>query len=491
MENDYLYKIQTQFKHITLNSTGLTQEIYEMLDKGDVFGVINMMENNDDEVDKAIMEYNPQTHKVMNRPNKPRKNMPAYITEKLPRNKQQYINEIEVFFLLGKPIIWKHKEGEVEAFKAYSDFWDKYRLDSVMRSVKRLAGAETESALVFNLTNDHGNVKVKPFIVARSKGYRLRPLFDQYGDLIAFAYGYRLKEGKKRVLHWDILTADYTFYCSNRANKWSIDTVPNPTGKINAIYFKQTKAWDGAVPRIEREEKLDSKVGDTNNYFADPKAMATADVIHNISDPDVAGNLVQLTGTNSKFEYINPPSNSATRQDEKEDLKKSIFFDTFTPDFSYESIKGLGTLSGAAIHNALVLGYIKKDNRTEIYGELVDRLRSVIFGIIKLQDAKVANKMDSLKIEFEFADPFATQMDNWGAIIKLYGSGLCSLETAIKEIGLVDDVDAEIDRIIMAQQELECAKIEAQRTEEEMQEYAKMKAEQMAQQQQQYGEDNQ
>ncbi|MBQ0074588.1 MAG: phage portal protein [Prevotella sp.] len=462
MTIDYNYDIRTQFKYVTLNSTGAIKDIYERIGKNDVFGVVDMMDNNDTEVECAIKEYNTQTHKVKGRPNKPRNNMPAYITEKLPRNKQQYINEVELFFLFGKEPTWKLEDGDAMVLSSFNRFMRKFRIYGLLRKAKRLAGAETESAIIFNLTrNTDGTINIKPFVAARSLGYKLRPMFDQYGDLIALAYGYRIRKGGKNELHYDILTKDFTFLCTKGEKGWEVETYDNPTGKINALYFKQKKAWDGAVERIHREEMLDSKVGDTNNYFADPKAAATADVIANISDPEVAGNMVQLTGAGSKFEYINPPQNSVTRQDEKLDLHKSIFFDTFTPDLSYESIKGLGTLSGAAMHNALILGYMKRDILREIYEPMLDRMRSVIFEILRLTEPKIAGKLDDTLLTCELTDPFATNMDNWDAIMKLYAAGLCSLETAIKKIALAENVDEEIDRIKMNAMELEFVRNEA------------------------------
>jgi len=449
MENNYIIKIHTQFRDVVLSSSGTLREAYEYIEKKDIFSMLNLMDNNDREVNNAIREYNTQTHKVMYRPNKIRKDKPPYITEKLPRNKQQYINEVELFFLFGKAIEWRLVSGESEAFLKFRQTWKDFRLDSILRKAKRLAGAETESAIVFNITrSDDGNINVTPYVAARSTGYRLRPLFDQYGRMLAYAHTYRLRERGKNVLHCDFMTDKFIFLCKLGKDGWEVEPYNNPIKKIPALYFWQQKAWDGAVPRIEREEHLDSKVGDTNNYFADPKAMATADVVRSIADPDIAGNLVQLTGSASRFEYINPPQNSVTRQDEKADLQRSIFFDTFTPDLSYDSIKGLGTLSGAAMHNALILGYIKRDVRKEVYEPMIDRLRSVLYEIIKITDAKISSKMNDLVLSFEFPDPFSTIMDNWAGIRDLYTAGLVSLETAIKKLGVAEDNEEEIQRII-------------------------------------------
>lgn len=166
------------------------------------------------------------------------------------------------------------------------------------------------------------------------------------------------------------------------------------------------KAWDGVEPRLSREEDIDSKIGDTNNYFADPIALATADVVQSMFDPYTPAKLLQATGQNSKFEYVNPPQSSELRRSEKDDLKESILFDTFTPDLSFENLRGMGTLSGVAIRNSMALGYMKRANRMEIYEELIDREKNVILAVLKFLHPDMAARLDTLKIGFEFGEPF-------------------------------------------------------------------------------------
>lgn len=445
-------RIHNMFRNVTLNSEGAERELNTLIEKRDIFKALMMMDNDDAEVDKAIQEYNPQTHKVMNRPNKYREQDEPYITEKLPRTRARYINEIELFFLLGKKVKWSFVKGDTKAYEVFLEYLDEMRFDSLLRQAKRLAGSETESAIVFNLTKGNGKLKVKPFVLSRTRGYKLRPLFDQYGDMIALAYEYRLREDGRNVRHCDILTKDFTHYCSYGKSGWEVMTHPNPTGKINGIFFKQRKAWDGVVPRLEREEMLDSKVADTNNYFADPIASATADVIESMTDPDKPGKLIQLGGLNSKFEYVNPPQNSDTREAEMRNLRESILFDSFTPDFSYENMKGLGTLSGAAMHNALILGYIKRDLLKENYEEMVSRMRNVIFAVLKLRYPTL--NFDGLKVRFEFAEPFDTdKRDIWHSVAELYQAGVISLETAVQMLSLTEAPEEEITRLKEAQEQ--------------------------------------
>lgn len=51
---------------------------------------------------------------------------------------------------------------------------------------------------------------VDVYVAARSKGHKMRELFDQYGNMLAFAVGYSLKRESKTIECWDILTSVLT-----------------------------------------------------------------------------------------------------------------------------------------------------------------------------------------------------------------------------------------------------------------------------------------
>lgn len=449
---NYLQQILTYFRNLTLNSFGASRSLYQLIQDKDINRALSMLQNRDNEVDEAIKEYNPQTHDVMKRPNKYRKGDEPYITEKLPRTRQRYINDIELFFLLGNPINWKKEDGDDDSYAMFTEFLDRQYFNSRIRQAKRLAGAETESALIYHIyRDDKGERRVKLSVLARSTGYKLRPLFDQYGTMTAFAYGYVTRENNNDIQHWDFQTADILAFCKKSAIGWDVEIYPNPTGKINIVYFQQPKAWDGVELRIAREEMLDSKTGDTNNYFSDPIAAATADVVKTMADPNKPGKLIQLTGDKSRFEYINPPQASQTRDSEKTDLHKSILFDSYTPDFDTESMRGFGTLSGVAIRNAFILGFIKRDNRKEIYEELIGRFMSITLSVLSFLHPDKRNKFSSMKIRFEFAEPFLDdKQSKWQSISNLYQAGLVSLESAVTMLSLTDAPEEEIERLVKA-----------------------------------------
>lgn len=446
-----IYQLKTYFRNLTIEVLGAEKDIYTLLEKGRVGKVVEQMTDHDTDVDNAISEYNPQTHKVMRRQDKWVKGEDPYRTEKLPRNRQKYINEVELFFLLGNDIKWKKMAGDDDAYKLYLKYLDSIYFNAKIRQCKRIAGAETESALVFNFSQKNGKMHVDCYVAARSLGYKIRTMFDQFGNLSIGAIGYSLRKNGKTIECWDIMMPLFNYHCERASIGWDVIKSPNPTGKINLIYFHQPKAWAGVEPRIEREEMLDSKIGDTNNYFADPIAAATADVISSMPKRNKVGKLIQLTGSGSKFEYINPPQNSELRKAEKEDLAQSILFDTFTPDMSPDLMKSLSTLTSVGIKRALVLGYVKRANRIEIYGELVGRTRNVILAVMKELYPEMASKIDTLEIAFEFAEPFDDDKEKtYNMIASLYSSGVLSLELAVQMLALTNAPEEEIERLKVA-----------------------------------------
>lgn len=198
---------------------------------------------------------------------------------------------------------------------------------------------------------------------------------------------------------------------------------------------------------------MDSKAADTNNYFADPKLKATADVLENMTGGGTnnVGEVIQLTDKErSSIEYLSPPEYSSMKDSEKKDLAQSILFDTFTPDFSYENMKGLGTLSGEAMRRAMALGYMKRDNLKEIYDELVDREKNLILAIMmNVTHIEMREELSRLVVEHEFSEPFLEDKDkNINTVATLYDSGLVSLPTAVEMLSLTDKPEEEIRRIL-------------------------------------------
>lgn len=410
---------------ITKSFNDIKAEVVNRIDAGKVEDALALFDDRTKEVEQAYKEYNPKHHSIMFRPDKVRKNKSDYKTNKLPRNWQSYINEIELYFLMNNGVSWELLNNYEEQDKL-SDVFSKFTLllqdlhyDTCTREAKRLAGAETECAKLYAHYKDEGEDKVKIIVLSYSKGYKLRPLFNKYGDMKAFAVGYyvKLATGEKQEC-WDIYTSETVYKCKkavdvNESVEWKVEPEKNFIGKIPIIYYRQDKAWAGVEERIERDEWLDSKNADCNEYFADPMLKISANVRNGLMDPKSAGKVIQVKSKEDVFEYVTPPDASDMKSQEKSVLKESILMGTLTPDLSYENVKGLGAISGEAITKANILGYIKRLKNMEIYNELFKRdanlVKAIMANVLSPEDR---NDINAMVLNHIYQDPANGISDN-------------------------------------------------------------------------------
>lgn len=456
----------------TQNAVGINRDVETLLESKDVSKAISLFQNRDNAVEKAISEYDPETHKIMRRPDKTRKGRPALITAKLSTSYQVLINETELTFLYGNNVKWSLSSGEntKEAYKAFTDFLKTTRFNTTQRQMKRYAGAETESAKLYYLYRaEKGNTKVGVKVLAKSKGDMIRPLFDQYDNMLSFGHGYYLLEGSKTVLHYDIYYPNVIYRCRKANIGWEVTTELNQIGKIPVIYVRQPEAWYGVQPLIDRVELLRSRIADTNDYVADPILMATADVISGMKgtgekgtgeqsalpEPGSVGKVVQLSGKDSLMQYLTVDTATDLKSNELADLHKVILVMSMTPDLSFEALVSAGAPSGRALRRAMALGYMKRAKNIEIYDIAQDREANLIKSIIgNVLDVSKKSQMDALSVSFEFAEPFQDDVsERIGDIINLYESGLMSLETAVSLIDYVKDPATELPKILAEQAE--------------------------------------
>jgi hypothetical protein len=444
---------------ITKSFNDIKAEVVNRIDAGKVEDALALFDDRTKEVEQAYKEYNPKYHSIMFRPDKVRKNKSDYKTNKLPRNWQDYINEVEIYFLLNNGVTWElsnnfHEQKELqEVFDKYLDFIEKRHYNSRMREAKRLAGAETECAKLYAHYKDEGEDKIKIIVLSYSKGYKLRPLFNKYGDMKAFAVGYyvKLATGEKQEC-WDIYTSETIYKCKkavdvNESVEWKVDKEKNFIGKIPIIYYRQDKAWAGVEERIDRDEWLDSKNADCNEYFADPMLKISANVKNGLMDPKSAGKVIQVKSKEDVFEYVTPPDASDMKSQEKSVLKESILMGTLTPDLSFENVRGVGAVSGDAITKANIHGYIKRNKNIEVYDEFFQRDANVIKAILSnVIYPELRDKINKMQLTQVYQDPVNGVSDNSEEIARWAEIGM-SDEAIIESNRNVHNKKLELERL--------------------------------------------
>ena len=454
------------FRNYVNALVGKNQEFEQLLAAKDISAVKDKMCNQEKKIFDALSEYDTFSHEVMKREDKiiTDKKGKFLRTEKvwkLPIPYPVYINEIALVFLYGRPIKWvQQSEGTDKAFDAFLNVIKRTRFDSKIRQCKRLAGAETESAMLFRVfRDDDGKPDVQIRVLARSKGDEIYVRWDQYENIISIGWGYYVKEEKDNVVyHFDIFTKQTIYHCAKRSLGWEVNEEQNFIGKIPIILFQQEKEWKGVEPLIHREEFIASRTADTNDYFSDPIAIMSAEIIKNMPEKKEAAKMLitnDKDGVDKAAKYLTWDSAPQSKQDEIEWLHTQILQKTFTPNITTDTLKSVSQLSAKALRTVMMLADIKASKHKETHDELLDRTASLITAIIaNVLDVSLSGECESLEIGHEFQEPFGDDIaDSLTNIVKAVDAGIISTEGAIELNPLVKDVAREKQRLAQEQEE--------------------------------------
>lgn len=443
---------------------GKNQKFEQLLESKDISAVKEQMTSNIADVIEALSEYNTAEHSIMRRADKiitDKKGnfVKKEIVWKLPIPYQMFINEIALVFLYARPLRWMNtSEGTDDAYKAYIDFIKRTRFNAKIRQCKRLAGSETEAAMLFRTFRDeNGKADCQIRVLARSKNDEIYTRFDQFENLITFAWGYYTKDDEEVVYHFDVYTKDAIYHCTKKNIGWDVVKEDNLIGKIPVIYFRQEKEWAGVEALIHREESIVSRTADTNDYFADPIAVMNADVIKNMPEKKDSGKVLVTNGqdgVNNAVKYLTWDNAPESKKEELDWLESQILQKTFTPNLTLDTLKSVSQLSAKALETVMFLADIKASRRKETLDELMDRVSSLITAIIgNVLNVSLKSQCDKMTIEHEFQKPFGEDVtEAITNLIKTVDAGILSNETAIEMNPLVKDPIREQQRINEAQE---------------------------------------
>lgn len=443
-------------------AVGRNQEFDHLIAARDISRVKTLFRSYAEETENAMREYNPLQHEIMHREDKIVRNKLGQRKStirrwKLPLNYPQYINEVSVVFIYGQPVKWlQQSENTDRAFERFCDVIKETRFNSKIRQCKRLAGAETQSAMLFRVfRNDEGKPDVQIRVLARSKGDEIYSRWDIYENLVSFAWGYYVKEtSETSVYHFDIFTPSVIYRCKQTNSGWEVVSEENLIGKIPVILFQQEKEWSGVELLIEREEYIGSRSADTNDYFSDPMFLVHEDIIKSMPDKGDENKTLRIKGNNvddvSKYaRYLTWDSAPESKKTEIEWLQKHILSKTFTPNIDFDNMKSLSNVSGKALKQMMLLADIKANRHKEQHDELLDRTSSLILSIVgNVLDISLKSECEQCVIQHEFQEPFGENItETIENIAKAKDAEILSTEGAIALNPLVKDHRQEIERI--------------------------------------------
>lgn len=465
-ENKNIEKLRAEqnvkLEQAPIYSKGLLSMLESFLENADIDKAKKMFDCHQEEALKAITEFEPSKHEINNRPDKKRVDNSDYPTCKLTCAIQKRANAVSTHFMFGNKLKFSigNKPNEVEGIRKYFDtfieFLDEHYFHEMMYEARQITGAETECAKLYSLYKDEdGKTEIICQLKCNSKGDTLYPLFNQYGKLVAFGIGYFLRnEEFQAEEHFDVYTSKiiWKFRKSSTLHEkgWEmIEKEENPFKKIPVIYYNHEVDWEGSQPNIERLEWIISKNGDTNEYFGNPYLLISPDIAdERLADAREVGK-VMVTDTNGRFEFVAPPECGDMIANEKNDLSESIERDTLTPDWTYKSIMGLGTLSAKAMRQINISGYVKRNKLAiKVYNKLIRREinlnKAILMNYVYLDNSEMRKGLERTIVNYSYTDPFVGSLDDNSTEISTFvGANAMSIHSAVAANPYIEDKEAE------------------------------------------------
>lgn len=294
------------------------------------------------------------------------------------------------------------------------------------------------------------NIKLRKAIFAPSKGDTLYPLFDDNGDMVAFSREYMAKgEDDKKVPHLDTYTPDWIIEYRKGENGWEIkQETKNPLGKIPVVYARQeVPDWQDVQDLIDRLEKLLSNFADTNDYHASPKIFVQGKIT-GFTKKGESGAILEGT-EGSTASYLSWQHAPESVKLEIETLTRMIYTLTQTPDIAFDSVRGIGNVTGIALKMLFMDAHLKVADKMEIMEDYLLRRLNIIKAYMGVMNNAWKTEAEKLEIEVEVV-PF--MVDDMRSEVELLvtangGKPVISQKTSIKLANLVNDHDAEAAQI--------------------------------------------
>ncbi len=444
--------IYSKFK----TAVGYQQSFEELLEAGNVSDALALMSCDNPQQLEALKQYKLERHPIMERMDKAtydeNGNFKGWVKRwKLPLAYPKYINEMAVVFIYGRPPQWVQSSQNTDAaYKAFNDFIRNTHFNARIRQAKRLAGAETKSALLFHCyQNSKGKAACLIKVLAKSLGDDLYYMKDQFGRLLYFARGYYLRErGNTTAYYVDLYTDSYTYHCKRANMGWQVEREINYIGKKPVILLEQEVEWEGANHLMERQEYIKSRTADVNDYMADPALVATADVVAGLPEKDTENKLYVLS-EKGMLEYLTPDTASELKKQETEDNERHIFRETFTPNIDFDTMSRLTNVSAKALKQMMVLADIKASMRKESHDEYLMRTANLIIAILSnVTNITLRGELEQLLVQHEYQEPFGEDIvEAISNAVKVKNAGGMSEETFIELNPLVRDKQREKERI--------------------------------------------
>ena len=288
--------------------------------------------------------------------------------------------------------------------------------------------------------------KLKVALWSPFRGDSLYPLFDEYGDMIAFSREYKGTdaEGEDVTKFMVIDDTNVTTYVDDEIES----TFKHGFDKIPVMYIYRDKPYCHKIRTIRnRIEVLMSNFADCLDYNFFPKLTAKG-VVENVINRGTGSEIIQLEN-GAEIAYLTWQQSPEMAKMELESLTEKAYAMTNTPRVSVDYIKGAGSpVSGKAFKYVFMGAHMQVSNHAEDLEEYLQRRVNFLTSAIGTIYTDMKSASETIDIDVEIV-PFT--IDNKSEAIKdavdAYKGGVASRRQGIILAGITDATDDELREI--------------------------------------------
>jgi len=326
---------------------------------------------------------------------------------------QKLIIRRAVAFLFGNPVTYSadpDNSKQEEILTALRKILVDIKSNSLNRKIARaMFGYKEAAELWYSTPKDHSKygfkskIRLRCRILSPAFGDTLYPYFDEYGDMVAFSREFVRSEDGKDVRYFETYTDTERRMWTSKDGGWELmEGFPKPVaiGKIPVVWGRQEEFETQDVDSlIDRLEKLLSNFADTNDYHASPKIFVTGE-IKGWAKKGESGAVIE-GDDGATMEYVSWQSAPESVKLEIETILRMIWALTQTPDISFESVKGIGSVSGIALKLMFMDAHLKVQDKKEIFDDYLQRRVNIIKAFIGEMKNDLKSELDEFEIEPE------------------------------------------------------------------------------------------
>jgi len=453
-----------------VNSPELDKVISKLTSQGKDHSVIETYVKEYNELDRTIRPTqvgNVQKDKTIGTGDKQR----VVKSIRSPVNYAKKIVTTSAAFEVGEPVTLTPSEDN-DLFQELIRLWKSNRMDDKLQKAKTIQKTETECAIHFfirkastgtKVTQQPGASKAKDIrsnVLTLKEGLMF-PYFDATNDMKAFTWQFVTKNSEDKDINNTWVFDEINVYkISDESGTLKLNnTEPHGFDRIPIVYMQQQyPEWFDVELLIDRYEVALSKLGVSNDYSGHPILLTYGD-LNILPEMNDDGKTINFP-IKFKDEDVNKPYNGDAKfltndnapeavKLEMETIRELIFSMTQTPDISFEKMKSIGAISGVALKLMFLDPIIKAKMNEGQNRTIVERIINILIsGITGVVNVKSKTQTNDLVIDIKFNSILPVDLEQ-NSTIALNGSSSksMSMETRVKLLGLVSDIDSEIEKI--------------------------------------------